>query len=319
MADPQTGLMVAYQEAGAGSHGGAAQGVAAAEQGAEVAHAGASAHAGAGAHTGGEGAHGGGIEHVHEIPNALTLMRNSVFLGNEQAKEVLHAIEPTFFALIAATLIVVIVRRATRRMTMVPGKLQNVVEMAIDAYDHLVCGIMGREQGRRYLPYVGSLFFFILFNNLMGLVPLFKAATSMYQTTLALGLCTFFYVQFHAIRMNGVVGYVYHLMGSPKGTVMWVMSPLMLVLEIVSEVIRPVSLSLRLFGNILGEDILLYVFSFLGVSMFAIGGIPIPIPLQFPFFFLAVLTSTVQALVFSLLSTIYITLFIPHGHGYGEH
>jgi len=264
-------------------------------------------------HSGAQG-HGGGVEHIHEVPNAFVLLRNSVFKDNEAAKHALELAENTFFSLIVVLVIGAIVRLATRRMTMVPGKLQNLVELVIEAFDKFICGIMGRKYGREYLPFVGSLFFFILFNNFMGLVPFCKAPTSAYQTTLALGLCTFLYVQYNAIRMNGLWGYIYHLSGSPKGAVMWVFAPFLFLLELMGELIKPVSLSLRLFGNIMGEDILLYVFSFLGVSLLVWG-----FPLQFPFFFLALLTSTIQSLVFSLLATIYITLFIPHERGeHGE-
>jgi F-type H+-transporting ATPase subunit a len=259
--------------------------------------------------------HGAEVESVHEVPNAFILLRNSVYKDNEAVKHTLELVENTFFSLIVVVVIGVIIRLATRRMSMIPGKLQNIVEFAIESFDKFICGIMGQKYGRQHLPFVGSLFFFILFNNLIGLVPLCKSPTSAYQTTLALGLCTFLYVQWHAIRMNGLWGYAYHLMGSPKGAIMWVFAPFLFLLELMGEFIKPVSLSLRLFGNIMGEDILLYVFSFLGMSLLVWG-----FPLHFPFFFLALLTSTIQALVFSLLATIYITLFIPHEHeGHGEH
>ncbi|MCX7046081.1 MAG: F0F1 ATP synthase subunit A [Candidatus Sumerlaeota bacterium] len=250
------------------------------------------------------------IEHIEEVPNALILFRNTYFSVGDKNFEFVRTIEPTFFTLIAVITAIIIVRLGTRRMMLIPGKVQNIIEMAVEGFHNFLTGVMGSEEhARRHLPFIGSMFFFIFFNNIMGIIPFMKAPTSAYQTTFALGIITFCYVQYHAIRMNGPLGYIYHLMGSPKGVIMWVFAPFLLVLELLGEVIKPFSLSLRLFGNIMGEDILLYVFSFLGVSLFFWA-----CPLQFPFLFLALLTSVIQALVFTLLATIYITLFIPHEH-----
>jgi len=102
------------------------------------------------------------------------------------------------------------------------------------------------------------------------------------------------------------------------------MSPLFFVLHIIGELAKPVSLALRLFGNILGEDILLGAFLMMGLMVTAaIGGDHLPawspgIPLHFPFLFLVLLTSTIQALVFSLLTTIYILLVLPHDEHHDE-
>lgn len=261
--------------------------------------------------------HGEHTEHIHEVPNLVMLVRMGLFSDNPTATKVLKFVEPTFFSLIVVVVITMIIRMGTRKMTRIPGRAQNLVEFVVEGISGQLAGIMGSEHhARRHAPFLGALFLFIWVNNLMGIVPFMKAPTSMFQTTFALGVCTFFYVQFHAIRMNGPWGYVHHLMGSPKDVVGWMMSPLLLALELLGELIKPVSLALRLFGNILGEDILLYVFAFIGITMLTIGSLPVPVPLQFPFFFLALLTSTVQALVFTLLATIYVTLFIPHGEGH---
>ena len=105
-----------------------------------------------------------------------------------------------------------------------------------------------------------------------------------------------------------------HLLGSPKSAVEWVFVPIMFPIHILGEIARPVSLSLRLFGNVTGEDVLLYAFCSLGVAALAFMHSPIGIPLQVPFILLAFLTSFIQALVFTLLSTIYILLMLPHEH-----
>ena len=86
----------------------------------------------------------------------------------------------------------------------------------------------------------------------------------------------------------------------------------MLPLHIISELVRPVSLAMRLFGSMMGEDVLIAVFVGLGILIVSFAKVPVGIPLQFPFLLLAILTSVVQALVFSILSTVYILMMLPH-------
>jgi F-type H+-transporting ATPase subunit a len=99
---------------------------------------------------------------------------------------------------------------------------------------------------------------------------------------------------------------LYHLAGSPKDAVGWMIAPLMFPIEILTQVSRPVTLALRLFGNILGEKIMLGFFALMGITLFYF------FPIQTPFMFLGLLTGVMQALVFTLLSTIYILLSVPH-------
>jgi F-type H+-transporting ATPase subunit a len=133
-----------------------------------------------------------------------------------------------------------------------------------------------------------------------------KSPTSSLNTTVALAVTVFFYVQWTGLRENGILGYLDHLMGSPRDLAGWVMVPLNLPLHILEEFIKPLSLSLRLFGNILGEDSLIAAFVGLGIAALAFFHLPFGLPLQFPFLMLAMLTGTIQAVVFSLLSTNYI-------------
>ncbi len=149
-------------------------------------------------------------------------------------------------------------------------------------------------------------------NNLQGLVPFLKAPTSVYNQTAALAICVFGYVQYTGLRKLGIGGYLHHMMGSPEDAIGWGMVPLMLPLHLIEEVAKPVSLSLRLFGNILGEDVLLGVFAGLGVAILAFLRLPLGVPLHLPFIFLAMLMSTIQALVFTLLATIYFSQMLPH-------
>jgi F-type H+-transporting ATPase subunit a len=136
--------------------------------------------------------------------------------------------------------------------------------------------------------------------------------TAVVNTTLAMSLIVFVTVQVVGFRSHGPLGYLWHLAGEPRDVVGWCMAPLMLPLHVVGELAKPVSLALRLFGNMMGGESLLAVFMGLGVGLLAFTNLPVGIPLHLPFIFLELLTTLVQALVFTLLSTIYISLVLPH-------
>jgi len=196
---------------------------------------------------------------------------------------------------------------------------QGLIELYVQTVDNFICEILGKEIGRKYLPFLGTLGIYIWFMNLAALVPGFMSPTTYLQQTFALSLCVFFYVQYTAIKYNGVGGFIYHLMGSPVGVAMWIMMPLFLILHILGELIKPVSLALRLRGNILGEHILLGVFAGLGVtilqalvSTIGIESVPFGIPIHGLLLPIALIEATIQALVFMTLSAIYILLVLPH-------
>lgn len=221
---------------------------------------------------------------------------------------------PIFSGLIAIGLMTVLVRVATRRREH-PGRLQVAVELVFEGLYNIFRAVIG-EQARRYTPYLGTLFLFILINNLAGLVPFLYASTSVINTTVALAICTFLYVQATGIRENGILGYLHHMAGSPRSGMEWGFSLLLFPLHLLGEFIKPLSLSLRLYGNIFGEETLTATFIVLGAGVFGARA-PVGFPLQVPFMFLGMLTSTIQALVFTLLSTVYIALMLPH-HDHGH-
>ncbi|MBZ0258348.1 F0F1 ATP synthase subunit A, partial [bacterium] len=146
------------------------------------------------------------------------------------------------------------------------------------------------------------------------LVPLMKAPTSSFAVTSALAICVFLYVQYIAMVRLGPVKYVFHLMGEPRDVVGWCLVPLFFPLHTMEEFIKPLSLACRLFGNIFGEDLLLGIAMILGVQMvvYYIPASPVGIPLHLPFVFLSMLLGAIQALVFSLLATVYISMVLPH-------
>jgi F-type H+-transporting ATPase subunit a len=238
--------------------------------------------------------------------------------GTEWAHR-LHRFEPVVFSLFVALLLSLIAFLATRKKQLIPGPFQNGVEYVVELLYDFVVGILGPKYGPRYVPYLGTLFVYILAMNLFGLIPFMDSPTSSLNVTVGLALCTFLYVQYTGIRELGALGYVDHMAGNPRSAISWCMVPIMLPVHLIGELAKPVSLSCRLFGNVFGEDMLLVAFTSLGVATLSFVHSPIGIPWQFPFLVLALLTSTIQALVFTVLSTIYLLLMLPHEeHGHEE-
>lgn len=204
-----------------------------------------------------------------------------------------------------------------------PSRLQVLLEMIVDGFDNFVRGILGDENGRKYMPFIGTMFCLILVFNFMGMIPLMRAPTAALIIPLSLALTTFAFTQYTAWVKLGPKTYLHHLCGSPQSAVQWALAPLLIVLEMISDfVAKPLSLALRLFGNVLGKDILLGSFMLMGIAVvgaFAPGlGQYVGVPLTVPFYFLGMLLGVIQALVFATLSCIYIMLVLPHDHDHGH-
>jgi F-type H+-transporting ATPase subunit a len=173
--------------------------------------------------------------------------------------------------------------------------LRNLFEMLSDAIFGLMVSVMGEKESRRFLPLIGTLFFFILFSNLLSLIPGFLPPTDTLKTNLALAGLVFVLTHVFGVRAHGIK-YFKHFLGP-----VWWMAPLMLPIEIISHIARPVSLSMRLLGNIAADHAVVLAF-------FAV--IPILVPV--PFLVMGVFVSVVQAVVFSLLTTVYISTAVAH-------
>jgi F-type H+-transporting ATPase subunit a len=237
-----------------------------------------------------------------ELPNLVGLLANR--LTGTHFSQYLYLWQNLIFSLIIVFIISLIAYLATRKNRLIPGRLQNACELFVGILDDFICGILG-PKGRSYTPFIGTLFIYILFMNLFGLVPFMKSPTSSWSTTLGLAICVFIYVQYSALREMGFLGYLDHMMGKPRGVLAFTLFfPLMMfLLHIVSELVRPISLSLRLRSNIWGDDMLLAV-----LSGFGIKGIPLLVFSSL----LVILASIVQAVVFILMTTIYFALVLVH-------
>ena len=283
--------------------------------GTRPAHVAARAAAVAAPHAAAEGGASAGAGEKEEsgpqkFPNVITVLHRA--MPDAPWVKFLHHYEAIVFSLFIALLLSVVAFLATRNAQAVPGPLQNVVEWLVESLRDFVVGILGPKHGPRYLPFLGTLFIYILSMNLFGLIPFMDSRTSSLNVTVALALVVFVYSQFIGFKELGVVGYFDHLMGNPRTVIGWLLVPLMLPIHVMGELAKPISLSCRLFGNIFGEDMLLVAFATLGVTTLSFAHLPFGIPWQLPFLFLALLTSTLQALVFTVLSTIYILLMLPH-------
>ena len=217
-------------------------------------------------------------------------MEPLLFLENHYVPE--HVMYTLFVFIILALLSVL----ATRRLAVYPGQTQNVMEVIIGGFDSLLHEIMG-ENGKKFFPLVATIGLFILFSNLLGIIPGFESPTANINTNAAMAIIVFLSTHVVGVREHGLK-YFKQFMG-PVG---WLI-PLMLPIEIISHISRPLSLTFRLFGNIKGEDIVLLVVLFL---------VPWFVPL--PVFILMIFTSLVQTLVFMLLTMMYIAGAMEEGH-----
>lgn len=193
------------------------------------------------------------------------------------------------WALLAIVLVVSLI--ATHNLKERPGVFQNMVETGVEYLDNFFSGIIGKAHTRKYFYYLGSLFIFIIFANYMGLIPgvglteYFKAPTSSLSVTLGLGVCTFFFLQIAGLRVGAK--HYFKRFVSPIA----VMLPLM----VLDEFIKPASLALRLFGNVFGEETVTH-------NLYDLLPIGAPVLMMA----LSCLFCAIQALVFTMLTSIYL-------------
>jgi len=194
-----------------------------------------------------------------------------------------------------ALLLILLFGLASRKINSIPSKRQSMLEMIIQAFESQLVNIIG-EQGKKFLPLVATIGLFIFFCNLIGLVPGFMSPTSKLNVTVACALVVFLYYHWQGIKSQGVLKYLKHFLGPIPA-----IAPLLLPIEIISHFSRVVSLSIRLFGNIFAEELLIVVIASI-----------IPFFLPLPFMAVAVFTSLIQAFVFVLLTCVYLAGAVAH-------
>lgn len=242
------------------------------------------------------------------VDNTYKLMSvNPTFIDHTRPENVSHV----FMAILVFVLLIcgsTVIFLRSRRMTMplVPDEKPGVFglfELLGEAVLSFMKGLMGEEKATRFFPLIAAFAFFILTSNLLGLIPGFLPPTAVLDTTVGLGLTVFVATHYFGIKAHGL-GHFKEFLGP---IVKWYALPLMLLMvliETISHLVRPVSLSVRLMGNMMGDHKVVGIFLSFGILF-------IPLPMMF----LGLLIAFVQTLVFCLLAMVYIALAVEDGHG----
>ncbi len=208
----------------------------------------------------------------------------------------LHLGKHVVYTWLVMLILIVVGLMTTKAIKMVPSGMQNFMEAVIDGLDSFIEETMGHK-GKAYFPLIATIALFILVSNLIGLIPGFYPPTANLNTNFAMALTVFAMTHVVGIKEHGFA-YLKHFMGP----IIW-LAPLIFVIEIISHLSRPLSLSLRLFGNMYGHEIVLMIFLAL-----------VPFLLPIPMMLLGVLVAFIQAFVFTLLAMIYIAGALEEAH-----
>jgi F-type H+-transporting ATPase subunit a len=251
---------------------------------------------------------GSGIDPIHQFEvrplggGDLSLFGVNIFPTNS-----------TLWMAITVAVIAFIVWWGASRRAVVPGRLQTLAEMSYEFVENTLTSVTGRE-GMKFFPLVFSLFMFVLVANMLGMIPGSYTVTSQLVVTAALALLVM-----AVVVIAGFVNHGAHFFGLfvPSGVPGWLL-PFMVVIEVISFLLRPISLSLRLFGNMLAGHIALKVFGafvamLLGAGVWGVIS-PLPMLLAIALTALEFLVAFLQAYVFTILTCVYLNDALHPGH-----
>ena len=208
-----------------------------------------------------------------------------------------HAYPHVIYSWAAMIFLIICAAMASKGISMIPGKAQNFFEILVSGLEEFMVDITG-EEGRWFFPIIATIFIYIATCNLFGLLPGFFPPTASINTTLSCALPVFVFTHYIGIKYHGAK-YIKHFLGP-----VWWMSPLIFVIELIGHLARIMSLSFRLFGNIMGHELVLAILFMLAGLFFA----PLPIMAM------GIFVSFVQAFVFFLLSIMYFAGAMEHAH-----
>lgn len=242
---------------------------------------------------------------VHMLPPAVdhNLQGFKTVLAHEPVNR--YGLEPLFWAALVCVGVIVMAMMTRTQIeklddAVVPERklsVRTVLEILVETLYNLMKEMMGAKRAKRYLPLIGTCGVFIFFSNIISLLPGFAAPTSSLNITFGCALIVFVAYNYYGFKENGV-GYLKHFTG-PVWWLAWLIGPI----EIISNLIRPITLAVRLFLNMAVDHLVLG----LVVAM-----VPLIVPL--PLMMLGTLVAVVQTLVFCLLSSIYVSLATEHDH-----
>ena len=208
-----------------------------------------------------------------------------------------HAYPWVIYSWFVMILLIVFAFLAVRKIEMIPSKAQNVFEILISGMEEFMVDITG-EEGRKFFPLIATVFLYIGTCNLLGLIPGFYPPTASINTTLSCALTVVIFTHVIGVKFHGAK-YIKHFLGP-----VWWLSPLILIIELIGHLARILSLSIRLFGNITGHELVLGI-------LFMLAGVALaPLPIMALGIFVALL----QAFVFFLLSIIYFAGAMEEAH-----
>ncbi len=208
-----------------------------------------------------------------------------------------HAYPHVVYSWFVMLLLILLGFLATRTIQLIPGKAQNFFEILISGMEEFMVDITG-EEGRWFFPVIATVFIYIATSNLLGLVPTFFPPTADINTTLSCALVVVVFTHYIGVKYHGVK-YVKHFLGP-----IWWMAPIILPIELIGHAARILSLSFRLFGNMMGHELVLAILFMLAGTFFA------PLPIMGMGIFVAL----VQAFVFFLLSIMYFAGAMEEAH-----
>ena len=208
-----------------------------------------------------------------------------------------HAYPHVIYSWFVMILLIFFAFLAARKIDMIPTKTQNVFEIIVSGIEEFMVDITG-EEGRKFFPLIATVFLYIATCNLLGLIPGFYPPTASINTTLSCALTVVIFTHVIGVKFHGVK-YIKHFLGP-----IWWLSPLILIIELIGHLARILSLSIRLFGNITGHELVLGILFALAGAAFA------PLPIMALGIFVALL----QAFVFFLLSIIYFAGAMEEAH-----
>lgn len=208
-----------------------------------------------------------------------------------------HAYPHVIYSWVVMLLLVGLGFLAAKGIAMVPNKMQNFFEIVVSGIEDFMVDITG-EEGRWLFPLVATIFLYVFIGNLIGLVPGFFPPTASLNTTLSCALVVVVFTHIIGVKYHGVA-YIKHFLGP-----VWWMIPIIFPIEIIGHIARILSLSFRLFGNMMGHELVLGILFALAGAFFA------PLPIMA----LGIFVALVQAFVFFLLSIMYFTGAMEHAH-----
>jgi len=228
--------------------------------------------------------------------------------GHELAKNAVVLTNYSFFLIVAIALTALFFFVVSRKMSLVPKGIGNIGEMGVEfVRNNIVVDVMGQE-GVKYLPFIVTVFFAVLFNNFLGLIPGLKPGTGTLGTTFGWGIMVFVVYNWIGFKKNGFLGYLKSFL--PSGTPWWLI-PLIYPLEVISHFLRPFTLGVRLYANMYAGHIVLGVFGIFVVMVasalspvgFVVGGLSLV--MQIIMYAFEVFVAFIQAYVFAILTAVY--------------